>query len=386
MQLKGNRFWLLCASGLLVVVIALGYAINRTIINKTIEHNAERFQLLNQLRRNALTEYFETTKAEIVFWSLNPQLLNHQKTLVNRWAKFADQTGYASSKLREFYISNNPFPLGERHQLNDAGDGSIYSDVHANIHPMAKMFVTERGYYDLFLINNTGDIFYSVQKEDDFGSNLVEGDYNNSGLAKVFKRAYAKPGTVAFSDLEHYQPSNGDPAMFMATSLSNEKGEVIGVLALQLPIAKIENIMNFDGGMGESGETYLVGKDFLMRSQSRFSKERTSLKVKVDTLTSRRALAGEKGVAFTDDYRGIKVLSAFDSITVDTVNWAVMAEIDEAEIINNVAESRPAIAVLITLLYALALWSIWLFKDNDFSSDGGNFNFDADHSDFSSPD
>ncbi|ARN74651.1 cache domain-containing protein [Oceanicoccus sagamiensis] len=386
MSNKTNRFWLLPTLGLLLVVLVLGYAINRTIINTTIEHNAERFQLLNQLRRNALVEYFETTKAEIVFWSLNPQLLSHQQTLVNRWAIYADQIGYASTQLRKFYISNNPFPLGERHQLSDAGDGSIYSEVHADIHPMAKMFVTERGYYDLFLINNTGDIFYSVQKEDDFGTNLVSGQYKDSGLAHVFKRAINNPGTVAFSDLEHYQPSNGDPAMFMATSLSNEKGEVLGVLALQLPTAKIENIMNFDGGMGESGETYLVGKDQLMRSQSRFSTERTSLKVKVDTTTTRRALAGEKGVEFTDDYRGIRVLSAFDSVTFDTVNWAVMAEIDEAEIIDNVAQARPAIAALISLLYALSLWSVWLFKDEDLGSDTGSFNFDTDSSDFSTTD
>ena len=49
----------------------------------------------------------------------------------------------------------------------------------------------------------------------------------------------------------------------------------IGTLVFQFPVDKLNAIMTDDGmwredGLGETGETYLVGDDFSMRSISRF--------------------------------------------------------------------------------------------------------------------
>ena len=62
--------------------------------------------------------------------------------------------------------------------------------------------------------------------------------------------------------------------------------------------------MRFTGGMGEAGETYIVGEDLLMRSDSRFSDTTTILRTGVDSETVRRALAGETGVYMAEDYSG----------------------------------------------------------------------------------
>ena len=194
-------------------------------------------------------------------------------------------------------------------------------------------FVSGRGYYDFFLIDLDGNIIYSVEKEQDYATNLRKGAYRSSGLADVFKRVTAntRDPRVAFSDFSRYAPSNDDPAIFAAKLIVDEQDEPLGVLALQLPTDTIKDIMHFTAGMGESGETYLVGPDFLMRSDSRFSADSTILATTVDTATVRRALEGESGVAYTPDYRGIEVLSAYDYIDIDGIRWAVMAEIDATE-------------------------------------------------------
>lgn len=48
-----------------------------------------------------------------------------------------------------------------------------------------------------------------------------------------------------------------------------------------------------------------------MRSDSRFSKESTILKTKVEGETVKEALAGKSGVKVVTDYRGIEVVSAY---------------------------------------------------------------------------
>ena len=263
--------------------------------------------------------------------------------------------------------------------MDDALDGSPYSAMHAELHPMAKLFVLERGYYDFFLIGPQGDVFYSVAKEKDYATNLVSGEWRDTGLAEVFHRAieYAGEDRVVISDMQPYAPSSDAPALFMAKAMLDVKGAVLGVLAFQLPTDRIVSIMNFTTGMGETGETYLVGEDLLMRSNSRFSDEPTILKTVVDTETVKLALAGEQGVQFTTDYRGVEVLSAYTQSKPGGPSWAVMAEIDRQEILEMAADQRPAVGSIMLFLYALSLWSLW-FGSRESSDAAGSALADLD--------
>jgi methyl-accepting chemotaxis protein len=117
--------------------------------------------------------------------------------------------------------------------------------------------------------------------------------------------------------------------------------------------------------MGRSGETYLVGSDHRMRSDSRFSEESTTLETLVESTTVERGLARETGVAFTDDYRAVPVLSAYGTFSLDGFDWAVMAEIDREEVFESVADLRLSIPVLGVLFYALAVISLWFFDPSD---------------------
>jgi methyl-accepting chemotaxis protein len=62
------------------------------------------------------------------------------------------------------------------------------------------------GFYDIFLINMTGDILFTTAKEDDLGTNLVSGKYKDTYLAKLFHEALIEPSV---SDIDSYEPSEG---------------------------------------------------------------------------------------------------------------------------------------------------------------------------------
>jgi methyl-accepting chemotaxis protein len=323
---------------------------------------ADKFQLLGELRRSALESYFKTAEAEISFWSVSPEIRSDYAALSDGWDALG---GSAAIRVRDLYISDYPFAGTGLSELRDAGDGSEYSYAHAQLHALASEFVTGRGYYDLFLIDLDGNIIYTVEKEQDYATNLARGAYSRSGLGDVFRRVTAAEHehTVVFSDFARYAPSNGEPAIFAGKLMFDAEGKRLGVLALQLPSDKISDIMHFKTGMGESGETYLVGPDLLMRSNSRFSDISTVLDTTVDTETVQLALSGERGVAYTQDYRGIEVLSAYDYIDIEGLRWAVMAEIDADEIAAKVGSIMGALTAAAAALFGLVLLTFGALRD-----------------------
>lgn len=199
-------------------------------------------------------------------------------------------------------------------------------------------YIQKYGYYDFFLIHSDGTVFYSVTHESDYGTNMVDGPFSDSGLGKLVKKVLNSKRFEA-ADFEPYAPSNNEPAAFIAQPLVlNDQVEVI--IALQLSLDAINRIMQQRDGMGKTGETYLVGNDKLMRSDSYLDPVQHSVKASfanpsrgsVDTEAARAALAGNTGEDVVLDYNGNPVLSAFSSVKVGETVWALLADIDKAEV------------------------------------------------------
>lgn len=218
-------------------------------------------------------------------------------------------------------------------------------------------YIEAYGYYDLFVIDPEGNVFYTVAKEADFGTNLVHGPYKESGLARLFNNAVAKKNYV-IEDFSRYAPSNDEPAAFIGQPVYR-KGELAFVLALQLSPEKIDHIMQHREGMGRTGESYLVGSDKLMRSDSFLDPKNRSIKASfagnvadngVDTEASTRALSGQEGTDIIRDYNDNPVLSAYTPIRAEGTSWALIAEIDESEAFAAVKSLNNFMLVMFALI------------------------------------
>ncbi|WP_120498170.1 methyl-accepting chemotaxis protein [Kiloniella sp. EL199] len=327
---------------------------------------------LGEARKSALQNYLSSIEEDITVSAANGYV---QDAMSSFTAGFQDEKHRHSDPLKSLhgiYINDptaeatnakgNPEKIGEKH-LYDGPDieGSYHSD-HRQLHPWFRQMLEARGYYDVFLVDVDGNVVYSVFKELDYATNLNSGKYKESGLAQAFKAAFndQKAGTVSFIDFAPYEPSYGAPASFMSTPIVSQNG-FQGVLIFQMPIDRINSVMQQNAGMGESGETYIVGADYLMRSDSRFSEDSTILKTKVETDTVKKALAGEAGIAIVPDYRGISVLSAYQPLDLHGVRWALMAEIDEEEVLHLSDASVIYILVIsVVVLFIVALLG-WYF-------------------------
>ena len=133
------------------------------------------------------------------------------------------------------------------------------------------------------------------------------------------------------------------------------QGTMIGKIRLELSKNFIDDIMleqNIHNGLGKSGETYLVGSDYFMRSSSRFI-DHSILKVKVKTVGVNQALKGKSSAKIIKDYRNIWVLSSYGPLGIKGLHWVVLAEIDKAEAmvpIKSLEDSILFLNILISLL------------------------------------
>jgi methyl-accepting chemotaxis protein len=181
------------------------------------------------------------------------------------------QLSPAGLALQNAYIVQNANPLGNKQQLVESPYKSKYDAAHKANHPFFKYVLEQYGYYDIFLIDSeTGDIVYSVFKEVDFATNLNDGPYARTALGDAFRKANNLSATdaPALVDFARYYPSYESPASFIAAPVF-DGDKRIGVVAIQMPIDKVNSVMNVGSYLGENGEAYLVAKDLLPRSDSK---------------------------------------------------------------------------------------------------------------------
>lgn len=304
-----------------------------------------------------LEGYLHSISEDLSTLAFNKETHEALKEFTKTWHEL---TGNKTEKLQRLYITDNPHPLGEKEKLNTAQDGSAYSLAHEEYHPIFRHFLYAKGYYDIFLFDTKGDLVYTVYKELDYATNLNTGQWKDTDLGNAFRAALNAKSAESqfFFDFKPYAPSNDAPASFISQPII-EDGETIGVLVFQMPIQRINNIMQQHVGMGESGETYLVGTDKFMRSDSRFSDETTILKTKVTGETVERALKGEEGVLLIKDYRGVPVYSSYQALDYNGVRWAVLAEIDKAEVMKPIyGMIKTSLLYNIVILVVVFLLSI----------------------------
>lgn len=304
--------------------------------------------------------------------------------------------GGAPYHLQYHYIVENPNPAERRKLLDDAGDRSDYSRLHAVYHPLMRAAATTVGFFDFMIADpKSGRLIYTVQKEVDFTTSFQFGPYRRSNAAAVVARCAesADRSAVCLEDFAPYAPSGGAPIAFMGAPVIDQ-GIVIGVLIAQLSNEEIDDVVTGgrrwrQEGFGDTGEAYLVGPDHLVRSGPRaFYENRDGyfaelksvgaddeeldaiqrhgtpvLHQRIDTKATQAALAGVEGTGEIIGYRGVPTLASWGPLAIPGVKWALVAKIDSAEAFAPIARLRQDLLLVGGLaLLVVAATAAWLSR------------------------
>lgn len=279
-------------------------------------------------------------------------------------------------------------------RVDDARDGSAWSAANARFNDYFREIVERFQFEDALLLDTAGNVVYTAYKGVDLGTNIVTGPYRQSLLSDAYEKTLASNAVdyVGITDFGDYQPADEPTAWMMAPV--GPPGRVEGVLALQFPISKINRLMTADkqwetAGMGATGETFVVGPDGLMRSDSRLFLENpekferdvidagtppavaakslrqhgTTLVQPVETTATRLALRGQSGTVIEDDYLGKETLQAYAPVNLQGLNWSIIAKIDTAEAFAPVATfTRTLVLSTVVISFIVCLAAMMLAR------------------------
>jgi len=389
-----NKLIVLVIWVVVIATLASNYLNLNKIETELFKTNRERLSSLKEEKKRQIENYFDQMKKQAIIFSSNFTVVSamedftmgfvnafkesegkltseYENKLRDRYRYQVKMThgadeldlkgwypyGKTSQILQSQYISENKYPIGEKHKLDRADGDSLYSEAHQEYHPYIRQLLETFGYYDIFLVEpETGFIVYSVYKEIDYATSLKTGPYANTPIGRAFKSALKTNDrdAVIMEDFETYAPSYNAPAAFIASPMySGEK--LTGVLIFQVSIEKIDDIMT--GNHAGKGEVYLIGQDYKLRSNSRlfldnphhYFEQLQTLMVKPELIEKSKALnisigineittpgtiaaiKGKSGFSTFNGYRGVSVLSAYSPLEILGLKWGILAELDEAE-------------------------------------------------------
>jgi class 3 adenylate cyclase len=306
-------------------------------------------------------------------------------------------TSNAQTYLQSLYTVPAKGDFSASAKILNAGDPSTWTKLNERYQPFFSDFADRFPFDDAMLLDTDGNVVYSTLKQTDFGANVNSGPYKTTKLAEAFRKAMKASSVdeIVLTDFEDYAPAYGTPTPWILTPIG-DGGGIYGVLALQLSVDEINNVMTGDqgwekDGQGKTGETYLAGPDRLMRSVSRtllenpdkflrdvvargtpeaVAKREVELRDSVllqpvNTAPVNLALSGQSGVTTATSYLGVESLFAYAPLRLPGLNWVLVAKVDKAEAFapvnafaRNMALSTGAIVLgvcLLALLFARIL-------------------------------
>lgn len=221
----------------------------------------------------------------------------------------------------------------------------ILDDSHTNVNGIY--------FFDLngeTLVSTSEDSMF----EETLSAFLDRRSFENDNLFLPIKTYRSRSyNQIYFSD---FFDSTGKTFMFALLVVYNEIGQAIGSVILEVPVESIDTLFQANNSLANSQETYLVGADFVMRTNSRFSETPTRLSQIIKTENTQNCFSGVASTQkFSLNHSDISVLGV--STYIPRFDWCLMSEIDKQE----VTQVRNILIKILILLGVIFIGTLLMF-------------------------
>lgn len=237
-----------------------------------------------------------------------------------------------------------------------------------------EQFRKDYEYHNIMLVGSRGDIFYSIEKEPDYKTNILNGEYADTFLSKAVKKVF-QTKKFLLTDMNFYSPCPEDIAQFAIIPLLGKKQEVQTIAILQLHTHKLTQLLSTQNTLYKTVETYMVGEDKRLRTDTLLESNEFNVinsftkdvKIKTDAVNNafKEVFKGES----LEDYRHKNVLSVANLIHYSDVNWALLTEMDEEEMNASLDSLKLNIYIFVLITSFIALFVMFLITNEKKKND-----------------
>jgi methyl-accepting chemotaxis protein len=320
-----------------------GYSVN--LATKSLSDQAySQLASLRDTKKKAVQDLLQT-------WHEDVDFLAQSKEVYNAIGLFQD------------FVMDLDVEKGQKADMEQAGYDSLYQYVL----PFVSPFVQKLGYEDALIIDDYGRVLFSVNKGHALGADVKNGPLKESPLGEGW--AKGMQGKTTFVDFRGFAPAQGAPKAFVAAPIYNHVQEIAGVALLRVPLEDLNSIMQLRTGLGETGETYLLGPKGLPRSDSKLHPDAFSVqkafknpqKNRIEMKQVQKALEGQKGVGLGTNFLNKKVLTAYAPLKAGDSTWAILGTISSQEALAPAKDLKWAVFILGLGLLAVVVILTFLF-------------------------
>jgi PAS domain S-box-containing protein len=288
--------------------------------------------------------------------------------------------------LQFLYIASSNKPFGMQYQVMGPGDGSLYSGMHVQYQPWLLSYAQQNKVSDIYFIEGkSGYVFYSMKKNPDFATNLINGKFKNSSLAKAFRMVMALSSrrAVVYADMDQPFPGIVPPSFYIAAPVF-QGNQAIGAVIYAIEVGYLDRLLNT--GKDESDVNYdissiIIGHDLKYRSNDpdylcnrdkflkriRWQSIRHENFEKIKKASTTALVLDVQGKTFSDARLGIagkgsyrtssrqKALCAFTPLIKGDLKWHILVQAKMSDILK---PTRSLLAVLIITGIILLLLAV----------------------------
>lgn len=247
------------------VALSIGMIAHTTSKASILEVTEARLHAVANARAGAIESWASNLSSEVGNFGADPTVVGAIQRLSSTFNLMTDDP---TAKWQEAYIDNNPAETDRKWEMTQAEEAVPFHFQHASIHPYLLNAVQKGGYSDAFLISISGEVLYSVNKYRDFAT--VINAENLDGLARAFSElSDGQPDGVVFIDFSPYEIRDNEPFAFLGSNVRGMDGSIIGAIVFQIHSSALNSMLHSSNGLGETGETLILGDDNRLRSTSR---------------------------------------------------------------------------------------------------------------------
>ncbi|WP_199437710.1 response regulator [Vibrio owensii] len=274
--------------------------------------------------------------------------------LVNAFSRLGHDIDEARENAQHRYIkgSGDQIKTSILPESSNYVGSERYRLLHKRYHWAYLELLKRSDFNDILLVDIDGNVTYSINKDDNYGTNLLTGRYKETALGRTFKRL-SEDVSARRKVNEDYTPvvvsdfdiENGKQVAWLGAPIV-QQGYLHSYAMFRLPnngITKLIAEINRDSSI----ETLLVGSDHKPRTINTKQEDiQNSLEI-VD-----KALAGDTEVGTYSNRLGEEMIAAFAPIETRGLTWALVVQLPEKEAFARVhqLEKLFVIAMLIAIV------------------------------------